>query len=131
MTNKKPDIIVWDENRGYYSNELTYGSNVGAPAIKLEDVGGWKKNQANGVNKQFSKKYQEIKEEFEKLIDEVKINEMVYSSNYNFIPVIGETYHLYMRKDDSIFLSIISPDEWNQQHIGSFILDSTQKWVRV
>ena len=42
MKKKKPDLVVWDEEKGYYSKELSYGSNVGAPAIKLEDVGGWK-----------------------------------------------------------------------------------------
>jgi hypothetical protein len=53
---KKPDLVVWDENKGYYSKELTYGTNVGAPAIKLEDVTGWKSNQANEANKQFKTK---------------------------------------------------------------------------
>ena len=48
-----PDLVVYDEKRGYYQKELTYGSNVGAPAIKMEDVGGWKQTQANIANKQF------------------------------------------------------------------------------
>ena len=128
---KKPDIVVWDEERGYYSKELTYGSNVGAPAIKLEDVKGWKANQANEVNKQFKTKYEELKEEFQKLVDEVNWNELVYSSQYSFIPSIGEIYHLYVREDDSTFLSLISPEQWNKKYVGSFRLDSTQKWIKV
>ena len=95
---KKPDLVVWDEERGYYPRELVYGSNNGAPAIKLEDVGGWKQNQAQRANKIFNKKYDEIKEDFINLIDEVKWNEFVYSATYNFIPVIGETYYLYEKK---------------------------------
>ena len=128
---KKPDLVVWNEEKGYYQKELTYGSNVGAPAIKLEDVGGWKQMQANTVNKHFRSKYEELKEEFQKLIDEVNWNELVYSSDYSFIPVIGETYHLYMRKNDTTFLSLIDPNSWNQNYIGSFKLDSTQKWIKV
>lgn len=128
---KKPDLVVWDEKRGYYQRELTYGSNIGAPAIKLDDVGGWKKNQANSVNKHFTKKYDEIKSEYERLIEEVKYNDMVYSAEYNFIPVIGEIYHLYERKDGKLFLSLIEPNSWNQKHIASFILDSRQKWVKI
>ena len=127
---KKPDLVVWDEERGYYSKELTYGSNVGAPAIKLEDIKGWKNNQAREVNKQFKSKYEELKAEFQKLVDEVNWNELVYSSNYSFIPVIGEEYHLYVGKNENLFLSLISPNEWNQQHVGSFKLDSTQKWIK-
>lgn len=128
---KKPDLVVWDEERGYYSKELTYGSNVGAPAIRMENVGGWKQTQANTVNKHFKSKYEELKEEFQKLIDEVNWNELVYNSKYSFIPVIGEVYHLYINDDETMFLSLISPDCWNQKYVGSFKLDSLQKWIKV
>jgi hypothetical protein len=128
---KKPDLVVWDEEKGYYQKELTYGSNVGAPAIKMEDVGGWKQAQANIANKQFKTRYEELKTEFQKLIDEVNWNDLVYTSKYSFIPVMGETYHLYIKNDETMFLSLISPEQWNQKHIGSFQLDSTQKWIKV
>jgi Protein of unknown function (DUF2452) len=129
--NEKPDSVVWDEEKGYYQGSLTYGSNVGAPAIKLDDVQSWKRNQANNVNKQFNKKYEELKEEFKKLVDEVNWNEIVYSSEYSFIPIIGETYHLYIRDNQTTFLSLIDPNSWNKKYIGSFRLESTQKWVKV
>lgn len=131
MAKKKPDLVVWDEEKGYYQRELTYGSNQGAPAIKLEDVGGWKQMQAGIANKQFKSKYDELKEEFQKLIDEVNWNELVYQSSYSFIPVMGETYHLYVRDDESTFLSLINPTQWNKKYVGSFKLDSTQKWIKV
>jgi hypothetical protein len=131
MGKKKPDLVVWDEEKGYYQRELTYGSNQGAPAIKLEDVGGWKQMQAGVANKQFKSRYDELKEEFQKLIDEVNWNELVYQSTYSFIPVMGETYHLYVREDDSTFLSLINPNQWNKKYVGTFKLDSTQKWVKV
>ena len=128
---KKPDLVVWDEERGYYQRELTYGSNSGAPAIKLEDVGGWKQTQAQRANKVFTKKYDEIKEEFVNLIDEVKWNEFIYSATYNFIPVLGETYYVYEKKDGSLFLSLISPTEWNMKCLGSTKLDSNNKWIKL
>ena len=131
MAKKKPDLVVWDEEKGYYQRELTYGSNQGAPAIKLEDVGGWKQMQAGVANKQFKSRYDELKEEFQKLIEEVNWNELVYQSTYSFIPVMGETYHLYVREDDSTFLSLINPNQWNKKYVGSFKLDSTQKWIKV
>ena len=53
MSDKKPDIIVWDKERGYYSKELTYGSNVGAPSIKLDDVIGWRDREVVNVNHHF------------------------------------------------------------------------------
>jgi hypothetical protein len=81
--------------------------------------------------KQFKTKYEELKEEFNRLIDEVNWNELVYSSDYSFIPVIGETYHLYIGKSEQLFLSLIGPNEWKQNYIGSFKLDSTHKWIKV
>jgi len=131
-TKKKiPDLVAYDDERGYYSRELTYGSNLGAPAINIDDVQGWKQNQANKANKQFKKKYDELKEEFKKLVDEVNWNELVYSAGYTFKPILGTVYHLYMRKDETMFLSLIDPNTWNQDYIGSFELDSTEKWIKV
>ena len=131
MSKKKPDLVVWSEEKGYYSNELVYGSNVGAPAIRLEDVGGWKQIQAQNANKIFTKKYEEIKDEFKKLVDEVSWNEFVYSATYNFIPVIGETYYLYEKKDGNPFLSLIAPNEWNMKFIGTTRLESNNKWIKL
>ena len=131
-TKKKiPDLVVFDEERGYYARELTYGSNIGAPLIKLEDVKGWKQNQASTVNKHFEKRYEELREEFKKLIEEANWNELVYKSQYNFRPVIGEIYHLYLREDGSTFLSLIDPNSWNKNYIGSFELDSKEKWKKI
>jgi len=99
--------------------------------FKLEDVGGWKQIQAQNANKIFTKKYEEIKDEFKKLVDEVSWNEFVYSVTYNFIPVIGETYYLYEKNDGSPFLSLIAPDEWNMKFIGATRLESNNKWIKL
>ena len=131
MAEKKPDLVVWDEAKGYYAMELTYGSNIGAPSIHLEDVGGWKRIQAQNANKIFTKKYEEIKDEFKKLVDEVSWNEYVYSATYNFLPVIGETYYLYEKNDCSVFLSLIAPDEWKMKFLGATRLESNNKWIKL
>ena len=128
---KKPDLVVWDEEKGYYANALTYGSNLSAPSIQMDDVAGWKQGQAQKANKVFVKKYNELKEEFKELVEEVNWNDIVYSSNYNFLPVIGETYYLYRKSDDSLFLSLILPSEWNMEFVGSTRLESNNKWIEI
>lgn len=131
MKKKKiPDLVVYDEEKGYYQRQLTYGSNIGAPAIQHDDVKGWKQQQVLKANKQFKTKYEELKQEFEKLIDEVNWNQIVYTSKYSFVPVVGETYHLYLKEDDTTFLSLIGPKEWPMKYVGSFRLDSNQKWIK-
>jgi len=128
---KKPDLVVWDEEKGYYANALTYGSNLSAPSIQMDDVAGWKQGQAQKANKVFVKKYNELKEEFRELVVEVNWNDLVYSSNYNFLPVIGETYYLYRKSDGSLFLSLILPSEWNMDFVGATRLESNNKWIKL
>lgn len=129
---KKPDLVVWDEEKGYYARELTYGSNIGAPLIKVENIATWKQGKVTEVNTQFKAKYEELKAEAEKLINEYNWNELIYKqTQYNFQPVVGQVYHLYLRKDESMFLSIVDPKSWNQNHIASFKLDSNSKWIKI
>lgn len=130
MKEKKPHDIVWNEEDGYNQSQLTYGSNVSAPAIKVEDVSTWKNRGVQKVNKQLNSKFNELKEEYNKLIEEFQWNDLVYRSNFSFEPVIGETYHLYIGKDGNLFLSLIGPEEWNREHMGTFKLNSEQKWVK-
>lgn len=129
---KKPDIVVWDETRGYYAKELTYGSDLGAPSIKLENVDGWRRREVSIVNKQFETKYKELLEQYKKLVSEYEINELIYEKvQYNFLPIIGESYYLYKRKDESLFLSLIEPNNFNYEFMGTFKLDTNNKWNKV
>lgn len=129
---KKPDIVVWSEEKGYYSKELTYGTSIGAPVIKLDDVKGWRQREVTNVNNQFLTKYEELKKAYEDLISEYNWNNLIYNSvEYNFLPNIGETYFLYERNDETLFLSLIDPSSWNKKYIGSFTLNSYSKWVKV
>lgn len=109
---------------------LSYGSNVGAPAIKIEDVSTWKNRGVQKVNKQLNTKLTELKEEYAKLIEEFQWNELVYKSTFSFEPVVGETYHLYLNKQGNLFLSLINPNEWDRKHMGTFKLTSDLKWVK-
>jgi Protein of unknown function (DUF2452) len=128
---KKPDIIVWDEERGWYASKLTYGSNVGAPAIRPDDVAGWKLANVKRANDYFQTRFDDIKKEYERLIQEYRWTELVYKAKYNFEPVIGKTYYLYYDGDDA-FLSLISPNEWrtHPEYIGTFRMDAEHKWEK-
>lgn len=122
---KKPDNVA--DNPGL----LPYASNVSAPAIRTEDIDAWKRRGVNKVNKQLSTKFEELKEEYRRLVQEFQWNELVYTAKFAYEPVIGETYHLYVGNNGAPFLSLIGPNEWNREHIGSFRLDSNQKWIKI
>ena len=132
MKEKISDIIVWSEEKGYHAKDLAYGSNVGAPVIKADDVIGWRLREVSSVNNLFATKYNEIKAEVEKLINDYNWNELIYNHvEYSFIPTIGQIYYLYKRENNSLFLSLIQPNEWKKEHVGSFKLDSLNKWNKL
>ena len=129
MEKQKPDNIVYSEDKGYNASLLPYSTNVGAPAIKIDDVVSWKSRGISNVNKEFENKFNELKTEYLNLIKEYEWNEIVYNAKFSFEPVIGEIYHLYCGDDGVNFLSLISPQEWNKEHMGTFKLNSNKKWI--
>ena len=129
MEKEKPDNIVFSEEKGYNASMLPYSTTVGAPIIKMDDVVSWKSRGISAVNKQFENKFNELKIQYENLMKEYEWNELVYHAKYSFEPVIGEIYHLYAGDDGNNFLSLISPLEWNKEHLGTFQLNSDKKWV--
>ena len=61
---KKPDNV--SDNPGL----LPYGSNVGAPAIQVSNIEHWKEPRVSDVNKQFQDRFEGLKNEYQKLIEE-------------------------------------------------------------
>ena len=131
MEKEKPDNIVYSRESGYNANILPYGTSVGAPVIKINDVVSWKNRGISNVNKEFENKFNELKIQYQILMEEYEWNELVYNAKFSFEPVIGEIYHLYIAEDSTYFLSLISPQEWNKEHIATFRLNSDKKWVIV
>ena len=129
MQDKKPDNVVYSTDEGFNANVLPYATNVGAPAIRIDDVVSWKSRGIENVNKELGNKFNELKLQYQKLMEEYEWNELVYSAKFSFEPVIGEIYHLYRDASGVNFLSLISPLEWNREHIGTFKLNSDKKWV--
>ena len=125
MSKKKPDQVA--DNPGL----LPYGSNVGAPAIQPNDIATWKLEKVSKTNNYFSARYEEIKEEYKKLIKRYEWNMLVYESDFRFEPVKGKIYFLYQKDDGKLFLSLIEPELWNQIFVGAFKLDSEDKWEKV
>ncbi len=129
MEKERPDNVVFSEEQGYHANLLPYSTNVGAPIIKVDDVVSWKSRGISNVNKEFENKFNELKLQYQALMEEYEWNELVYQSKFSFEPVIGEIYHLYRGEDGVNFLSLIGPLEWNREHIGTFKLNSERKWI--
>tara|TARA_S200000501_G_scaffold18530_1_gene16376 strand:- start:200 stop:568 length:369 start_codon:yes stop_codon:yes gene_type:complete len=114
-------------------NLLKYAGEISSPVIKQDNIKKWESDAVKTVNDHFSQRFNEIKKEYSKLIEEFQWNDLVYKSNYSFKPIQGKIYHLYQRDDEkkSLFLSLIGPKEWNMLFIGSFKLLSNNKWEKL
>jgi hypothetical protein len=126
---RKPDHIVYDEKEGYNAFKLEYGTSLSAPNIKKDDVSVFLQQSGTKVNHFFDQKFSEIKNELEKLVELYELNQLIYSSELRFEPVMGYTYHLYERVDKKKFLSLIGPNEWNMHYICSVTLNTDGQWV--
>lgn len=131
-TKKKPDNIVFDEEKERYDASLKpYSTNLGAPAITTTDTTAWKNRNINKVNKQINAKYVELKAEYDAMMEKFEYNNLVYGAKFSFEPVVGETYHLYRDKHQQPFLSLIAPHECNFDFVGSFRLSADQMWEKI
>ena len=119
-----------DDNVAKKPNLLPYGSNVGAPSIKPTDISSWKEQKVVTTNHYFSSRYDEIKKDYLKLMEEYEWNTLVYNSEFKFKPVMGKVYFLYQKDDGKLFLSLIEPNEWDKIFIGAFKLISDNRWEK-
>jgi hypothetical protein len=122
---KKPDNVA------DFPNLIPYPTNVGAPQIVPDNVDFWKQKNLIKLNKHYSTEFQELKQKYESLISNFKWNELIYNSKFNFEPVMGEIYFLYQKTNGELFLSLICPDEWDFELVGSFKLTSTNRWEKI
>ena len=129
---KKPDNVVFNtETQKYDAYLKPYPTNVGAPVITTTDTVAWKNRSINKLNHKVQTKFKEIKKQYEQLIQEFEHNRLIHNSKFTFEPIIGQLYHLYLRDNGELFLSIIAPNECNFNSHGSFYLNADQIWEKV
>ena len=129
MKNKYPDNIVYNYELDKFDAKIkSYPTSVGAPGFEPIKVD---KSSSITANHYFDSKLNELKDEYKKLIEEYNWTRLVYESEYSFQPIIGHIYHLYEKKDKTLWLSLIGPNEWNQPYIGSFKLQTDGKWEKM
>ena len=129
MKKKYPDNIVYNVDTGKFDANLkNYPTTVGSQKFDPIVVD---KSEGIKADKFFNSRLTELKKEYELLVSKYVDTKLVYDSDYNFQPIVGETYHLYERKNGSKFLSIISPSDWKQEYVGSFILLNNGTWEKL
>ena len=131
MKEKKPDAVVWDEtNESYIAKLLPYASSISGPIIEVPNVDAFKKKGVDKVSKQFQAELDDLQQKIKSFVSLAADTQKVYSAHFKFEPIVGETYHLYQGKKEA-FLSLIRPEQWSKEHLGTFSLNGDYKWERV
>lgn len=128
---KKSDKVVHNEKIGYYGYTLEYGTTLSSPPIQIENVSGWKNEKLIQLKRNFDTELKLVQDKYNEIVGSWIVNERVYSAKCSFIPVMGNVYHLFINKKGEEFLSIISPDEWDMEWIGSYELSLDGKWKTI
>ncbi len=127
MSKKIPDNVVFNDGK-FDANTKNYPTTISAPSFAPISID---RSDSIKADKYFSSRLNELKSEYENLVDEYKWSNIIYNALYNFQPILGEPYYLYLNKDNKHFLSIIEPSEWNQTYVGTFKLLNNGKWEKV
>ena len=98
---------------------IPYPVSTLSPPIVPNDLTNFKTTGISRVEKELRLKLENIKTEYIETINHYNWNKLVYSSEYAFEPVIGNTYYLYRRSNGTFILSMISPDEWYLEYIAT------------
>lgn len=126
---KKPDLVVFNEKTQQYDAALKpYGTSASSPVIKPLNTATWRNDGVQRVNKKIKSRFDEVKKEYEALMQQFEYNELIYNAKFSFEPIIGEVYFLYNNKNQEPFLSIISPTQCSFEFLGAFRLNSDKMW---
>ena len=127
MSKKIPDNVVFNDGK-FDANTKNYPTTISAPSFAPISID---RSDSIKADKYFSSRLNELKSEYENLVNEYKWSNIIYNALYNFQPMLGEPYYLYLNDDNKHFLSIIEPSEWNQTYVGTFKLLNNGKWEKV
>jgi len=107
---------------------LPYAHTVGSAEIKPFDESKIKGKAMAAMYEQTNSSMQQIREQIDNLILQAKeihqrtrISEKIYDAATGFEPLIGKTYHLYMRQTKECFLSLVAPEEWGRSAKFNFV----------
>ena len=128
---KKPDGVAWDEEKeAYLSKLLPYATSQTSPVIQVPNIDAFKKKGVDKVSKQFQAELEDLQQKIKSFVSLASDTQQVYSAKCKLEPIVGERYHLYVGEDGENFLSLISPNDWEKEYLGTFRLDSEYKWIR-
>lgn len=122
---------------------LPYSSSAAGVAVRPTKEGVIKHKALSAMEEQTNMQLNQIKEQIELLARQAQeirkrkeLSMLIYDAKLNFKPQIGQTYHLYEKKDNTHILSLVAPQEWGgngpfKQFVSSVQLLADHTWREV
>lgn len=111
-------------NIEYYHKQMSvlpYSASVSGVAIRPTQEGVIRHKVLTAMEEQTNMQLDQIRKQVELLALQAQeiqsrkeLSMIVYSAKLNFLPIIGNIYHLYQNDDDTYMISMISPSEWGR-----------------
>lgn len=98
---------------------LPYAHHVGSAVIKPDKQSVIKGKALAAMEEQTNMQIAQIKKQIDLLAEQAReimqrkeVSYKIYQASMGFTPLIGHTYYLYRRKNESYVLSMVSPEDW-------------------
>lgn len=100
---------------------LEYAHSVGGFSVTPTNEGAIKGNARKAMEEQTQMQLDQIFEQMSLLAKQAReikkradVSVQIYEAKMSFKPIIGNTYYLYEKNDNTKSLSIVSPEEWGE-----------------
>jgi hypothetical protein len=94
--------------------------------------------QAAGKLRLLAEQMAELQEKARQILLATQQNQELHRVSCAFRKIPGQVYHLYRRRDNTSFFSLVAPDEWSKmgndpspRFVGSYRLEADQSWTVV
>ena len=136
----KIDLEKMREQSAENPGLLPYAHTTGGAIVKPEDMGKVMGKAIQAMHEQTDNQFHQLYEQMQVLVQQAQglkerkeVSERIYLADIPFEPVIGHTYYLYKRDENSDVLSLIGPHEWGrtksyQRYLATVRLLADHTW---
>jgi hypothetical protein len=101
---------------------LAYAHTAGGAVIRPEDKGKIHSRAVSAMHEQTDLQIAQLYKQMQTLAEQatiirhrVEVSERIYAAQMSFDPIVGHTYHFYLRKNGTDVLSMVAPNEWGRK----------------
>lgn len=122
---------------------LPYAASISGAIIKPNEEGVIRHHALTAMEEQTNMQLTQIRQQIELLAIQAKeiqhrkeLSMIIYNAKMSFNPVIGQTYYLYEKADETHLVSLVSPKEWGlkipfKSFVAAVRLLADHTWMEV